>query len=991
MARFAFGKNKKRLEEGAKFATLESDSQKSDEKHAKSPSMSNYQHDYIEEHRAKKPASVILDEGTTPWKRYKLANSPFPRYRHSASQTTSEKNELFVMGGLKDGSVYGDTWKIIPQTSPSNDDQIVGYTANAVEVANLNNPPARVGHSSVLCGNAYIIYGGDTVDTDLNGFPDNNFYLFNINNNKYTVPSHVLGKPSGRYGHSIGVVSLNNETSKLYLFGGQLENDVYNDIYYFELNTFKSPKARWNLVEPLNNYKPPPLTNHSMSIYKNKIYVFGGVYNNEKVSKDLWCFDVLVNKWTQVNTAGESPPPVNEHASCIIDDMMFVYGGNDFSGIIYDSMYMLNLRTLTWMKLNKKGLVGGPGARCGHTMTYLPKFHKILILGGDKNDYAGADPDNLEVYDVFNGQDHGTIIYEFDVHLTDYFIETKENASAPSTKMAASAKQNDLKHVTSRSGRGSNTALEDFRTPNASPGKVVSSFATSHLLVQDKFIDVDIPSTTETENCETPNDEDYSDKDHENLVQILPNGHPRKEIRNRGYNGDEMGNERSFGSSPQEAKAIAGNEEYHRVKRLVTELTSQLNELKDSTKLQMRQATEKITSLEQENKFLKERDIHQELEERDSLIYRMKKELGLSTFAINEDKELDLTNASKDGITELMKYKLERLELKNRMMYLEKENVSLNTKLSNFEPFMNNQIVEISDLRKVIKAQEEQIASLTSQLKEQEPLLKSVNDWRNKYSNLKLEFDNFKSIYADDLLEENEEATENGFADEKSVITMGSSRKSKREISSHLESLVTIWTSKQNEINTDNAKQLSNTTDKDMIENLQRQVDDLLKMGKQQELGSEAEIKMLKVELEDKINNLSVLEQNYRDALQSVNNTSKALKLTQDELKSQRLSMEKLQKENNELKLFKRASRRVSSKGQFSNEQSFETNNSPLSPTNQIIVEDDDDDVFSNAHYNMKVKDLEADLFVIKQERDQLQDSVSTLKKELFLAQQSTE
>ena len=31
--------------------------------------------------------------------------------------------------------------------------------------------------------------------------------------------------------------------------------------------------------------------------------------------------------------------------------------------------------------------------------------------------------------------------------------------------------------------------------------------------------------------------------------------------------------------------------------------------------------------------------------------------------------------------------------------------------------------------------------------------------------------------------------------------------------------------------------------------------------------------------------------------------------------------------------------------------------------------DDDDEDVISTAHYNMKIKDLEADLYILKQER----------------------
>ena len=132
---------------------------------------------------------LVDKNASTPWTRYKLFNSPFPRYRHAALALSSDKNVLYIMGGLKEGSVFGDTWKITPHTA--SDNTITHFTSEMIEVVNNNHPPARVGHSSVLCGNAYIIYGGDTVDTDYNGYPDDNLYMFNINNCKYTVPSHI--------------------------------------------------------------------------------------------------------------------------------------------------------------------------------------------------------------------------------------------------------------------------------------------------------------------------------------------------------------------------------------------------------------------------------------------------------------------------------------------------------------------------------------------------------------------------------------------------------------------------------------------------------------------------------------------------------------------------------------------------------------------------------------------------------------------------------
>lgn len=46
------------------------------------------------------------------------------------------------------------------------------------------------------------------------------------------------------------------------------------------------------------------------------------------------------------------------------------------------------------------------------------------------------------------------------------------------------------------------------------------------------------------------------------------------------------------------------------------------------------------------------------------------------------------------------------------------------------------------------------------------------------------------------------------------------------------------------------------------------------------------------------------------------------------------------------------------------------------------------EDDFNSAHYNMKIQDLQADLFIMKQERDQLKDDVNSLKKQLYLAAQ---
>lgn len=147
----------------------------------------------------------------TPWNRIKLQNSPFPRYRHVASANCSEDNRLYVIGGLHDQSVYGDTWVI------STNEQGTQFQSKTVDISETT-PPPRVGHAATLCGNAFVLFGGDTHKVNNEGLMDDDLYLFNINSYKWTIPHPIGPRPLGRYGHKISIVAANQMKTKLYLF-----------------------------------------------------------------------------------------------------------------------------------------------------------------------------------------------------------------------------------------------------------------------------------------------------------------------------------------------------------------------------------------------------------------------------------------------------------------------------------------------------------------------------------------------------------------------------------------------------------------------------------------------------------------------------------------------------------------------------------------------------------------------------------------------------
>lgn len=361
------------------------------------------------QHRGISGASTALpwspeskNAGKYIWNRVKLKNSPFPRYRHSSSFIVTNDNRIFVTGGLHDQSVYGDVWQIAANADGTS------FTSKRIDI-DQNTPPPRVGHASTICGNAYVVFGGDTHKLNKNGLLDDDLYLFNINSYKWTIPQPIGRRPLGRYGHKISIIASNPMQTKLYLFGGQVDETYFNDLVVFDLSSFRRPNSHWEFLEPVGDL-PPPLTNHTMVAYDNKLWVFGGE-TPKTISNDTYRYDPAQSEWSKVKTTGEKPPPIQEHASVVYKHLMCVFGGKDIHNAYSNDVYFLNLLSLKWYKLPrmKEGI---PQERSGHSLT-LMKNEKLLIMGGDKTDYASPNIHDLQTSETDQGE--GTLLYTLDL------------------------------------------------------------------------------------------------------------------------------------------------------------------------------------------------------------------------------------------------------------------------------------------------------------------------------------------------------------------------------------------------------------------------------------------------------------------------------------------------------------------------------------------------------------------------------------------------
>jgi N-acetylneuraminic acid mutarotase len=172
-----------------------------------------------------------------------------------------------MMGGLINGSmVRGDLWMV-----ESGNGNLSCYRIATVS----EGPGPRVGHASLLVGNAFIVFGGDTKMDDSDVL-DDTLYLLNTSSRQWSRASPVGDRPPGRYGHTLNILG-----SKIYIFGGQVEGYFFNDLLAFDLNALQTPTNQWESLMSTTTEdddhippQPAPRTNHTVISYNDQMYLY---------------------------------------------------------------------------------------------------------------------------------------------------------------------------------------------------------------------------------------------------------------------------------------------------------------------------------------------------------------------------------------------------------------------------------------------------------------------------------------------------------------------------------------------------------------------------------------------------------------------------------------------------------------------------------------------------------------------------------------------
>lgn len=317
-----------------------------------------------------------------PWSSRRLnfttSVNPFPRYGAAINATASKDGVIYIMGGLVGGStVKGDLW-----LTEMGNGSMACYPISTTG----DGPGPRVGHASLLVGNAFIVFGGDTKLED-NDDLDDTLYLLNTSTKHWSRALPQGPRPTGRYGHTLNILG-----SKIYIFGGQVEGFFFNDLVAFDLNSLQSSASRWEVLLP--NTKdgsltspqgraPPARTNHSIVTWNDKLYLFGGT-DGVSWFNDVWTYDPRSNSWSELDCIGYIPVAREGHSATLVNDTMYIFGGRTQEGVDLGDLAAFRISSRRWYMFQNMG--HSPSPRSGHSMTAFGKH--VIALAGEPSSSA---------------------------------------------------------------------------------------------------------------------------------------------------------------------------------------------------------------------------------------------------------------------------------------------------------------------------------------------------------------------------------------------------------------------------------------------------------------------------------------------------------------------------------------------------------------------------------------------------------------------------
>eukprot|EP00050_Salpingoeca_kvevrii_P011300 m.14344 g.14344 ORF g.14344 m.14344 type:complete len:481 (-) comp3362_c0_seq1:39-1481(-) len=306
---------------------------------------------------------------------------PSVRYAHGA---VSWKGSLVVTHGYfhdhaaRTPTWKSDTWRL---TTSGQWELLVADDEDA--------PGGRMSFSTVLWRNWLVMYGGSRggqmTAHGYVGHTNSEIWALDLDELLWVslTPATGAQQPPSRELHAAVVVGDNS----MFVHGGVDRADLW--VFHLERQVWSelvlSGSARGAAESPGQRF------GHAVCARDERgFYLHGGHSRFPVVShNDLWYFDVVRTRWTQLSSLGDeksgaaqafaAPPFLVHHAHTLMPDRRsWILFGGSHSHACTDKLFLLDLDTLEWSELAAEAR---PFARYHHSMVFNGSH--VVVFGGE--------------------------------------------------------------------------------------------------------------------------------------------------------------------------------------------------------------------------------------------------------------------------------------------------------------------------------------------------------------------------------------------------------------------------------------------------------------------------------------------------------------------------------------------------------------------------------------------------------------------------------
>jgi hypothetical protein len=227
----------------------------------------------------------------------------------------------------------------------------------------------RYYHSSVVYKDKLYIYGGFH-GTDWN-FNIQNLIQISLVDYKHKMVK-TTNSPTARGQHSCSLYK-----NKMIVFGGATEFDFSSEIFEYNFETFD-----WRKIETENSTNPR--RGHGSVVFNDKLFIYGGVVSDDMIFSNPSCFDFQTSKWREIEVDSRSFIIGINASTFLWNDYLIFFGGfysTERSDVVKFNLKSELIETVSFNQI--KGRSWGSGVLVNDTYFYTGgecKMFKILIL-----------------------------------------------------------------------------------------------------------------------------------------------------------------------------------------------------------------------------------------------------------------------------------------------------------------------------------------------------------------------------------------------------------------------------------------------------------------------------------------------------------------------------------------------------------------------------------------------------------------------------------